>query len=247
MINQFTMAANAIKSELPTFKNIKTAQQQTETAKSVFGQIRADKKRKEEEYKEFRREVSRKANKANKRLDRLEEQGLDFSPAYRKAFENNPSRFGVRGIQGTKELLRENERLDKFLNSKTSTITGIKRYLEELAERRGEKIGKGEHSKFAIKNSNMFRAHARLSNFRSTTIQYSSDNEMEAINSIIEELNDGYAYTSDEIDAVVELAIEEQDKRQKLSNKRRHDGISKVKPVSFAANKKSDSKFDIDW
>lgn len=246
MINQFTIAANAIKSALPTFKNVKTAQQQTETAKSAFAQIRANKKRKEKEYKELKREVSRKANRANKRLDRLEKQGLDFSPAYRKAFENNPSRFGVRGIQGTKELLRENERLDNFLNSKTSKLRGVKAFLEELAERRGQKIGRGEHTKFAVKNSNMFRAHARMAELRDPDLAFLSDNEMNALNSVIEELDDGHAYSTDEIDAAVGLAIEEQDKQAKLKRSRRHMGITKAKqPVVLSTNKAD--PIDLDW
>lgn len=245
MISQFTAIANAIKSELPTFKNIKTAQQQTETAKSVFEQDRANKKRKEKEYKESRREVSRKASRANKRLDRLEKQGLDFSPAYRRAFENNPSRFGVRGIRGTKELLRENQRIDNFWNSTTSTITGVKRYLEDLAERRGEKIGRGEHRKFAVKNSNMFRAHAKMVKLRDPKLTFISDNEMKALNSVIEELGDGHAYSSDEIDATVELAIEVQTKEAEMKRSRRHLGITKASPSVLSTNKAD--PIDLDW
>lgn len=245
MINQFTIAANAIKSALPTFKNVKTAQQYTETGKSAFEQIRANKKRSEKEYKELRREVTRKATKANQRLDRLEKQGLDFSPAYRKAFENNPSRFGVRGIQGTKELLRENERLDNFLNSKTSKLRGVKAFLEELAERRGQKIGRGEHTKFAVKNSNMFRAHARMVELRDEKLTYISDNEMNALNSVIEELDDSHTYSTDEIDALARLAIEEETKKAKLTRSRRHMGITKAQPVVLSTNKAD--PIDLDW
>ena len=45
---------------------------------------------------EFRKEISRKASLANKRLARLEKNGLTDSPAYQKVMEGGGKRFSIR-------------------------------------------------------------------------------------------------------------------------------------------------------
>lgn len=106
-----------------------------ETAKESaerVGQQRLDKVR------EYRREASRKASVANKRLQRLEKNNLTDSPAYQQYIKSGGGRFGVKG-KSYNEIQREVSRLDKFLNSQTSTIKGINTNLKEMAANTGIK------------------------------------------------------------------------------------------------------------
>lgn len=88
------------------------------------------------EEKALRREASRKASMANKRLQRLEEQGLVNTPAYRSWFEAGGVKFGVRG-KTQREVQYEMARLDRFLEMQTSTVRGAKKNLRNIAERVG--------------------------------------------------------------------------------------------------------------
>lgn len=216
-----------------------------ETADKVFNTVRKEKE--VNDYKDLRREVSRRASIANKRTKRLEKQGFnDSSKAYRDAFSQGISeRFGVKGLQNKKEVLRELERIDNFLNAQTSTITGFKSYLDGVAKRRGETIPRGDYKAYANKYSNLFRAHERLRQFRDASVPYSSDDEMESINSVIEELDDEYKYSGDELDAIVELALEEQEAKVELTRKRRYEGITLGKRNVISTNKAD--PIDLDW
>lgn len=86
----------------------------------------------------FRREASRKAQIANKRIQRLERAGLRNSPAYRKYVEEGGAKFGVKG-KTFNEVQSEMARLNRFLDAKTSTIRGINTTLKELAANTGMK------------------------------------------------------------------------------------------------------------
>lgn len=90
---------------------------------------------------EYRKEVSRKASMANKRIERLEKADAKDSPAYKRYVKEGSVRFGVKG-KNQKELQKEVARLDKFLNSQTSTIRGLNANLKEIAKTTGIKYKK---------------------------------------------------------------------------------------------------------
>lgn len=100
----------------------------------------------------FRREASRMAQIANKRIERLEKAGLTNSPAYRKYIEEGGARFGVKG-KSFNEVQSEVARLHAFLNAKTSTIRGLNATLKELAANTG------------IKYKNLAELHKKSDNF----------------------------------------------------------------------------------
>lgn len=89
---------------------------------------------------EFRKEVSRLASLANKRLQRLESANLTDSPAYKKWVENGSVKFGVKG-KTYNQLQSEMARLNRFINAQTSTIRGINSNLKEMAANTGIKYG----------------------------------------------------------------------------------------------------------
>ena len=77
-----------------------------------------------EKVKKYRTEASRLASMANKRLKRLEQSGLIDSPAYQKWVQDGKVKFSVRG-KSHRELQKEVARMNKFINSQTSTIRGV--------------------------------------------------------------------------------------------------------------------------
>lgn len=89
---------------------------------------------------EFRKEVSRLASLANKRIQRLENSKLTDSPAYQKWVENGGVKFGVKG-KTYNQLQSEMARLNRFINAQTSTVRGINSTLKEMAANTGIKYG----------------------------------------------------------------------------------------------------------
>lgn len=89
--------------------------------------------KKSDKIQAYRKEASRLASMANKRLKRLENAGLTDSPAYKAT---GGQRFGVRG-KGHNALQQEVARMNKFLNSATSTIRGSNQVLKTMAESTG--------------------------------------------------------------------------------------------------------------
>lgn len=90
------------------------------------------------EVKYFRKNVSRLASLANKRLDRIEKNKLTDSPAYQRWIREGGERFSVRG-KDYNQLQKELSRLRNFIDSKTSTIRGINNNLKEIAKNTGLK------------------------------------------------------------------------------------------------------------
>ena len=88
--------------------------------------------------RKYRQEASRKASMANKRLRRMEQQNLAMSPAYKKWVDDGGQKFGVKG-KSMQEVKLEVARLNKFLNQTTSTVTGTKKYLTNVASQVGIK------------------------------------------------------------------------------------------------------------
>lgn len=86
--------------------------------------------------KEYRKEVSKLASLANKRLKRLEQSDLTSSPAYQKWVENGGAKFSVKG-KSHNELQREFARLRAFIGSETSTIQGVNKVLKDMANNTG--------------------------------------------------------------------------------------------------------------
>lgn len=84
----------------------------------------------------YRKEASRLASMANKRLARLEKAGLKDSPAYKKWADEGGVKFGVRG-KTHNELQQEVARMNKFINAQTSTIRGVNNQLKEMAKNTG--------------------------------------------------------------------------------------------------------------
>jgi predicted RNase H-like nuclease (RuvC/YqgF family) len=85
-----------------------------------------------------RAEIRKLMATANKRIDRLEKNNLQSSPAYQKWLADGEVRFSVKG-KTHNELQKEVSRLKRFLESETSTVRGVNRTLKEMARNTGIK------------------------------------------------------------------------------------------------------------
>lgn len=87
---------------------------------------------KEQRIAEYRKEASRLASMANKRVARLEANDLKDAPAYRGYIESG-GKFSVKG-KTYNELQVEVARMRTFINANTSTIKGVNKYLKDIAD-----------------------------------------------------------------------------------------------------------------
>lgn len=98
----------------------------------------------DQKTRELKREISRKASMANKRLVRLEKNNLTETPSYRNWVEYGGGvKFSVKG-KNYNELQAELSRVNNFLDNATSTIRGTNKVLKEMAKATGmdyKKVG----------------------------------------------------------------------------------------------------------
>lgn len=102
------------------------------------------------DIRDMKQGIHRKIGIANKRIDRLEEQGLGDTPALRNLRDvGGIERFSIKGYKGKNELRRLEATLDKFIKRKTSTVTGVKNWQKGIADSLGvnyEKVSEiGNH------------------------------------------------------------------------------------------------------
>ena len=87
---------------------------------------------KEKQVAEYRKEASRLASMANKRVKRLEANDLKDAPAY-KGYIESGGKFSVKG-KTYNQLQVEVARMRTFINANTSTIKGVNKYLKDIAD-----------------------------------------------------------------------------------------------------------------
>ena len=90
------------------------------------------------DVKTYRKEVSKLASMANKRIERLEKSDLTSSPAYQRLLRDGNLKFSVKG-KSHNELQRELSKLKSFLLAETSTVRGVNGVLKDIAKNTGIK------------------------------------------------------------------------------------------------------------
>lgn len=103
-----------------------------------FGQDASKVQQKAEKIREFRREASRLAAIANKRIKRLEDNNLTETPAYKSYIEMGAKKFSVKG-KDYNQVQQELSKLRKFIDAKTSTVRGANNVLKDIAKNTGIK------------------------------------------------------------------------------------------------------------
>lgn len=154
--------------------------------------------------REYRKEASRLAAMANKRVTRLENNGLKDTPAY-KAYLEGGGKFGVKG-KTYNELQKEVSRLNQFINSATSTVKGANNVLIELANNTGIKYDnikdlRSKAPKF-FELSSKVEQYLRTVNDMASAIGYQKI--WEAINQYVSDANIDLSNTTGDIDSMIE-------------------------------------------
>lgn len=136
---------------------------------------------------QYRREVSRLASVANKRIERLEKNGLTNNPAYQYYIESG-KRFGVKG-KTYNEVQAEAARLRRFVNMESSTIGGMRKSLQRIADNTGIKysnikdLQKQAANFFEIAS----KAEQYLTNVRGAAASLSYNAVWSAVNEVVDE------------------------------------------------------------
>ena len=141
---------------------------------------------------------------ANKRLDRLEKNGLESSPAYQKWLADGEVRFSVKG-KDHNQLQKEVARLKRFLNSETSTVRGVNKTLKEMAKNTGIKYRNLKDLR--SKSAKFFELASKVEQYLRTVDDIASaigyQKIWEAINKYTKQRKQGLDEADSDIDAMV--------------------------------------------
>lgn len=109
---------------------------QSKKAGSIFNKKMDEK---EKRIKAYRKEVTRRASMANKRLRRLEGKGMTSAPAYENWADSGGEYFSIKG-KSYNEVQSEMARINKYLDSATSSISGANKVVKEMIKNTGAKM-----------------------------------------------------------------------------------------------------------
>ena len=165
------------------------------------------------EIRELKQEIHRKIGIANKRIDRLKEQGLENTPAYRNLIETTGvKRFSIKSASSKAELNRLESQLDQFIGRKTSTVTGVKQWQRGIADTLG--VNYEKVSEIGDNLGSYIELLEKLTEYQRSQggIEEGSERRVIAINKYIRENNIhiGAVDPDDLIQLVDELMEEEQ-------------------------------------
>ena len=168
--------------------------------------------RKEKRIKKYRAEVSRKAAIANKRLARLEKSDMTSSPAYQKWLSDGGQKFSVRG-KSYNEVQSELARINSYLDSATSSITGAKKVVKEMMKNTGFREPKFTDFKEIQKESKRFfeiasqiEQYMRTVEDRASSLGYQKI--WEAINRYVREVDSQILSSTSDIEDVSKRVIQ---------------------------------------
>lgn len=140
-----------------------------------------------ERERKYKAEVSRKASMANKRLKRLEKNGLTNLPAYRNWLDYKGGvKFSVKG-KSHNELVAEMARLDHFINAKTSTVRGANATLKQIAS--STNISYKRVGELNAKLSKFFDLYSKVEQYLQNSLQIAnavgSDTVMQVVSDYV--------------------------------------------------------------
>ena len=151
-----------------------------------------------------RAEIRKLTATANKRLARLEKNGLESSPAYQKWIADGEVKFSVKG-KNHNQLQKEVARLKRFLDSETSTVRGANRVLKEMAKNTGIKYKNLKDLR--TKSAKFFELASKVEQYLRTVDDIASaigyQKIWEAINKYTKQRGEAFGEGGADIDAMV--------------------------------------------
>lgn len=131
---------------------------------------------------EMKKEVSRRASAANKRIKRVEEAGIGSSAI--TAVMNNGGKFSVSGKNTMNELYKEMQRVTNFLNMHNSTLGGARKEVKRISERIGFNPTKKQLQV-------IFKAYHKAVKYSPAKVQaYGSDRLIQLYGQYMEDMSD---------------------------------------------------------
>lgn len=131
---------------------------------------------------EMKKEVSRRASAANKRIKRVEEAGIGSSAI--TAVMNNGGKFSVAGKNTMNELYKEMQRVTNFLNMHNSTLGGARKEVKRISERIGFNPTKKQLQV-------IFKAYHKAVKYSPAKVQaYGSDRLIQLYGQYMEDMSD---------------------------------------------------------
>ena len=165
----------------------------------------------------YRKEVSRKAAIANKRLRRLEDKGIK-TPAYEKWLSDGGEYFSVKG-KTYREVQSELARIENYLESATSTLTGAKKVVKEMIDNTGMDIQWSNWEDMKEQTSKFFNIASQVEQYYRTVEDSASSigyqKIWEAINKYLADNKKDLSSSTDTVDSItadVVKAMKEFDK-----------------------------------
>lgn len=162
------------------------------------------------EQRKLRQEASRLVSMANKRLKRMEQQNLTETPAYKKWIDDGGQKFGIKG-KSMEEVQQEVARLNNFLNKQTSTVTGAKQYLKNVADKVGIKDFDG-FPDLQNKLNNFFETTAKvkeyLQNSKEVGVSIGYQKVWEEVSNYVQEMNTEIELTENDVLEIAEKLVQ---------------------------------------
>lgn len=165
--------------------------------------------------RELKSEISKKASMANKRLKRLEKNGLTDLPSYKNwVTYNGGVKFSVKG-KNYNELKSELARVNNFIDNQTSTVRGANKYLKNIADTVGLKYDRVSDLKNST--SNFFELVSKVGQYMDSTAQIAQamgyQKMWEVVNNYLQEnavdLSDSIEDVDDMIEDISEMMHDE--------------------------------------
>lgn len=155
---------------------------------------------------QFRREVSRLASMANKRIKRLENNDLTNSPAYQRYIKDGGEKFGIKG-KDFNRTQRELARIRRFVEAQSSTVRGANKLLKDMAGNTGIKY---KDMKDLKKKADKFfdlasKIEQYLDNMRAAASDVGYQKIWEAINVYVKEETINLLEGEEKLDRMVEV------------------------------------------
>lgn len=163
----------------------------------------------EQRLANLKKEIQRKANVAHKRLKRLENNNLTELPAYKQWVKEGEVRFGVRG-KNVEELQQELNRLNRFLESKTSLVREANKHLKEVASIVGAEYNSVKELPELLSNffrlSDKVEEYLRLTDGSASAIGYHKI--WEVVNEVVEVEEMAMNLTDEQVEQMMIRVIE---------------------------------------
>lgn len=171
--------------------------------------------------KQARAEYTKQARVANKRIDSIKKAGLT-SYALTNLEKKGIERFGLKNqnLQTDKEIRTAYKELMKFLESQTSTKTGIKDNADAIARNFGLEIENGDYVSFQKKYGKIFDLYDELMEMGRQGFVPTESNKYEIISELSDLYDAGIITEDTDVNDIIEYLEKRLEKARNVARQR---------------------------